>query len=214
MVKKKVVITGGSDGIGYELVLFFLSKNYTIYTTYFSSKKNLIALKRIHKKRIFFQKMDLGNSKNITSFVKNIKKKFKSPDLIILNAINKFKRKKFDLIKMSEFKLNFKKNIIGNFFIIQSLIKLIVTNKKITILHISSNVSKKGSWGLSGYGPSKAAIDNLFKCLQHEYKNKIKFKSIFFGAINTSGYRYTNGIKNIHKTTSVKRTRLKVLKYI
>jgi NAD(P)-dependent dehydrogenase (short-subunit alcohol dehydrogenase family) len=158
--------------------------------------------------------MDLGNSKNITSFAKNIKKKLKSPDLMILNAINKFKRKKFDLIKMSEFELNFRKNILGNFFIIQNFIKLASKNKKISILHISSNVSKKGSWGLSGYGPSKAAIDNLFKCLQHEYKNKIKFKSIFLGAINTSGYRYTNGKRNIHKTSNVEKTRLKVLKYI
>lgn len=214
MIKKKVVITGGSDGIGYELVLFFLSRDYIIYTTYFSSNRKLMELKKKYRNKIFFQKMDLGNSRNIISFIKNIKQKLKCPDLIILNAINKIKRKKFDTIKMSEFELNFKTNILGNFIIIQNLIKLLLIKKKITILHISSKVSKKGSWGLSGYGPSKAAIDNLFKCLQQEYKNKIKFKSIFLGAVNTNGYRFTNGVKNIHKTIDVKKTRFKILKHI
>lgn len=214
MKKKKIVITGGSDGIGYELVLFFLSKDYIIYTTYFSSNKKLVELKKKYKNKIFFQQMDLGNSRNIISFTRNIKKKLKYPDIIVLNAINKFKRKKFDTIKMSEFELNFKTNILGNFLIIQNLVKLFLIKKKITILHISSKVSKKGSWGLSGYGPSKAAVDNLFKCLQQEYKNKIKFKSIFLGAINTSGYRFTNGVKNIHKAIDVKKTRFKIIKHI
>ncbi len=130
MIKKKVVITGGSDGIGYELVLFFLSRDYIIYTTYFSSNRKLMELKKKYRNKIFFQKMDLGNSRNIISFIKNIKQKLKCPDLIILNAINKIKRKKFDTIKMSEFELNFKTNILGNFIIIQNLIKLLLIKKK------------------------------------------------------------------------------------
>ena len=72
--------------------------------------------------------MDL-QIQNIISFIKNIKQKLKCPDLIILNAINKFKRKKFDTINMSEFELNFKKNILGNFIIIQNLIKLLLIKK-------------------------------------------------------------------------------------
>ena len=65
---------------------------------------------------------------------------------------------------------------------------------------------------MSHYAPIKAAIDNLFKCLQFEYKDKIKFKSIYLSAVDTQGYRYTNGYKNINKTIKTKEAILKITK--
>ena len=42
----------------------------------------------------------------------------------------------------------------------------------------------------------------------------IKIKSnlnLFLGAVNTNGYRFTNGVKNINKAIDVKKTRFKIL---
>lgn len=212
-MKKNIVITGGSSGIGLELVQHYLKKNNTIITTYMNSNKELVKLKKKYKENLFFKKMNLGNIKNITSFLKIVKKNFESTDLIILNALNKIKRKKFNQIKKKEIIESIRNNFLGNFFFLQIVNKLFKLDKKTRFLHISSAVSKKGSWGLSNYGPLKAAIDNLFKCLQFELKSKIKFKSIYLGAVNTKGYRYTNGSRNIYKTISTKEAVLKILKY-
>ena len=91
------------------------------------------------------------------------------------------------------------------------LSKKILIKNKVRVLHISSIVSKKGSWGLSAYGPVKAAVDNLFKCLQYEFKNKIKFKSIYLSAVDTKGYRYTNGLKKMYKTIKTKKAISKII---
>jgi len=211
-VKKNIVITGGSSGIGLELVHYYLKKKNTVYTTYLSSKKELIKLKKNYEENLFFKKMDLSNIKDITKLSETIKKNSNSIDLIILNALNKIKRKKFNKIKKNEITESLNKNFLGNFFFLQIISKFFLLEKKIKILHISSIVSKKGSWGLSNYGPAKAAVDNLFKCLQYEFKNKIKFRSIYLGAVDTKGYRYTNGSKNIYKTIKAKEAVHKIVK--
>ena len=211
-MKKNIVITGGSSGIGLELVHYYLKKKNTVYTTYLSSKKELIKLKKNYEENLFFKKMDLSNIKDITKLSETIKKNSNSIDLIILNALNKIKRKKFNKIKKNEITESLNKNFLGNFFFLQIISKFFLLEKKIKILHISSIVSKKGSWGLSNYGPAKAAVDNLFKCLQYEFKNKIKFRSIYLGAVDTKGYRYTNGSKSIYKTIKAKEAVHKIIK--
>tara|TARA_B100001093_G_C26825229_1_gene1013704 strand:- start:159 stop:797 length:639 start_codon:yes stop_codon:yes gene_type:complete len=211
-VKKKIVITGGSNGIGLELVHYYLKKNNTVYTTYLKSKKELVKLKKKYEEKLFFKKMDLGNIKDIKNFSEIIIKNSNGIDIIILNALNKIKRKKFNKIEKKEIIESLNKNFLGNFFFLQILSKKILFKKKIKFLHISSLVSKKGSWGLSVYGPVKAAVDNLFKCLQYEFKDKIKFKSIYLSAVDTKGYRYTNGSKNVYKTIKAKEAILKIIR--
>mgnify|MGYP001433028211 CR=1 FL=1 len=211
-MKKKIVITGGSNGIGLELVHYYLKKNNTVYTTYLKSKKELVKLKKKYEEKLFFKKMDLGNIKDIKNFSEIIIKNSNGIDIIILNALNKIKRKKFNKIEKKEIIESLNKNFLGNFFFLQILSKKILFKKKIKFLHISSLVSKKGSWGLSVYGPVKAAVDNLFKCLQYEFKDKIKFKSIYLSAVDTKGYRYTNGSKNVYKTIKAKEAILKIIR--
>ena len=211
-MKKNIVITGGSNGIGLELVHYYLKKKNTVYTTYLSSKKELIKLKKKYKDNLFFKKMDIGNIKDITTFFKAIKKESKLIDIVILNALNKLKRKKFNKLKKKEIIESINKNLLYNLFFLNILNKFYLLEKKIKFIHISSLVSKKGSWGLSHYAPIKAAIDNLFKCLQFEYNNKIKFKSIYLSAVDTKGYRYTNGYKNLYKTIKTKEVIIKITK--
>lgn len=178
------------------------------------SSKELVKLKKKYDKHLFFKKMDIGNIKDITMFLKAIKKESKLIDVVILNALNKLKRKRFNKLKKKEFIESINKNLLGNLFFLEKLNKIFLLKKKIKFVHISSVVSKKGSWGLSHYAPIKAAIDNLFKCLQFEYNNKIKFKSIYLSAVDTKGYRYTNGYKNLHKTIKTKEAILKIIKSI
>lgn len=165
----------------------------------------------MYKENLFFKKMDLGSDKDITNFLKIIQRHSNSVDIIVLNALNNVKRKKFIKIKKREIIKSLSKNFLGNFFFLQMLSKKILIKNKVRVLHISSIVSKKGSWGLSAYGPVKAAVDNLFKCLQYEFKNKIKFKSIYLSAVDTKGYRYTNGLKKMYKTIKTKKAISKII---
>ena len=77
------------------------------------------------------------------------------------------------------------------------LLKILKKNR-IKLIHVSSLASLKGSWGLSEYSSSKAAIDNILKCLKFEFK-KLHVKSIYLGAVKTRGYFFANKIKKRKK---------------
>ena len=210
-MKTNIIITGGSSGIGLELVKHFLKKKFIIYTSYNKSEKNLYQLKKKFKDSLYYQRLNLQNPKNVKDFVFKLKKLPVTFDILILNALFNNKRKEFKKISLVKFNKIFMSNFLSNVFLIKSFIKN-SKRKKFKIIHISSLVSKKGSWGLSFYGPIKAAIDNLFKCLNYEYKGYAKFESIYLGAVNTSGYRFTNTNKKNKNIISIKKAGLKILK--
>ncbi len=210
-MKTNIIITGGSSGIGLELVKHFLKKKFIIYTSYNKSEKNLYQLKKKFKDSLYYQRLNLQNPKNVKDFIFKLKKLPVTFDILILNALFNNKRKEFKKISLVKFNKIFMSNFLSNVFLIKSFIKN-SKRKKFKIIHISSLVSKKGSWGLSFYGPIKAAIDNLFKCLNYEYKGYAKFVSIYLEAVNTSGYRFTNTNKKNKNIISVKKAGLKILK--
>ena len=211
---KKALVIGASSDIGLEVTRGLIKKNYYIYCTYF---KNLNKIKTLHKNnlnKIEYIQLDLQNYKNVKNFVKKIKTKTRNIDVIILGANNNSKRKKFNLLNFKSFHNKIISNFLSNVFLIQLLIKSFL-KKKIKIIHISSLVSKKGSWGLSEYSSSKAALDNVLKCLQHEYKN-LDISSVYLGAVKTKGYFFTNKYNRITKTKfiSPKKAGLRILKKI
>ena len=153
----------------------------------------------------------MENKISIKKFSLEIKKLSKDFDVLILNAIHSFRRKSFDKMSLSDFNKSFDFNYLSNVYLLKNL-SFLFKNRKFKIIHISSLVSKNGSWGLSNYGPIKAAIDNLFKCLKYEYKGFVTFKSIYLGAVNTKGYRFVNKKRKSKNIISVEKARLKILK--
>ena len=67
--------------------------------------------------------MDLGSDKDITNFLKIIQRHSNSVDIIVLNALNNVKRKKFIKIKKREIIKSLSKNFLGNFFFYKCLVK-------------------------------------------------------------------------------------------
>jgi len=210
-VEKKIIIFGGSSGIGFELVKYYLNKKFYVFTTYNKSKRDLLKFKKVYRDKLYFRKVKLENKISIKNFSLEIKRLSKDFDVLILNAIHSFRRKSFDKISLSDFNKSIDFNYLSNVYLLKNL-SFLFKNRKFKIIHISSLVSKNGSWGLSNYGPIKAAIDNLFKCLKYEYKGFVTFKSIYLGAVNTKGYRFVNKKRKSKNIISVEKARLKILK--
>ena len=99
-MRRNIIITGGSNGIGLELVKYFLNKDYYIYTSYNKSNRNLVELKKKYKNKLYFTKLDLQDQIKIKSFISKIKKFSVKFDILILNAIYNVKRKPFKHIKL------------------------------------------------------------------------------------------------------------------
>ena len=72
---KKVLITGGTKGLGYSLVQKYLNNGYEVYTTYCHNLVNKIP-------NVNYLKMDLDNDKSIDELIDSIPK----IDILINNA--------------------------------------------------------------------------------------------------------------------------------
>lgn len=192
---KKALFIGASSDIGIEVVKLLLKKKYYSYCTFYKNSQALRLLERKNPQKINLFRLNLSKMSEVKKFVNRLKKKTKKIDLIILGANMGIKRKKFELLNFRSFKNSICGNFLSNVFLIQFLVKLFIKQNNLKIIHISSLSSKKGSWGLSEYSSSKAALDNVLKCLDQEY-NKLIIKLIYLGAVKTKGYTFTNKRKN------------------
>ena len=100
--------------------------------------------------------MDLGNINDIKNFIEIVKKNLNSIDILILNALNKIKRKKFNKIKKKEIIESLNKNFLGNFFFLQILSEKLSIKNKIKIGFVTSTTLDN--------------IDAVFKTLNNQIK--------------------------------------------
>ena len=175
-MKKTVLITGSSKGIGKELRLLFLQNCYTVFGY---SRTNSIRHKNFH-----FNQIDLSSVQNLESI--NFPKVDKDEHVCLINnageigEIDKFGNKKTNDI-INEFNLNIvAPSILCNSFIRSYQYQ---SNQPI-IINISSGAALRPieSWGT--YCQSKAALDMLTKIINQEH-NSIKAYSIYPGVVDT-----------------------------
>ena len=196
MKTKNILITGGSKGLGKEIVSYYKNKNFNIINISRTKLKNFKNLTNI--------KNDLTQLKKTIDTFKKIKKKYKTIDAIVCcTGTGK---------KISNDELN--NNVIQhylniNFFTIINTINSylkVYKSSKTKIIIISSIASKKIINAPIGYSISKRALDYFVKIFAKQYsKLKININLISPGNI------YING-NSWHK--KIKKNKKQVKKYI
>lgn len=188
-----VIITGASNGIGYETVLLFAKmKNINIIAI----SRNTQKLKQLTRQcleinatcKILPLTMDLENF-IAEDFLKELKKiQFNSVDILINNA-GKLINKPFEKLTFENWMSVYSVNLFSVAKIIKTLLPLMVKASKCHIVNIGSYGGFQGSSkfpGLAAYSSSKAALANLTECLAEEFKNKnISVNCLALGAVQT-----------------------------
>jgi len=191
---KKIILTGGSRGIG----LSILDKLYSCKSKILiigSNSKNLLLVKEKYP-NVITEQLNLENHDKI---IKNFSKYIEylgGLDILINNAgITKDNL----AIRMSleEWNQVLSINLTSCFLLCQQSIKLMVKNKKGSIINISSVVGHTGNAGQVNYTSSKAGIIGMTKSLAREYgKKNIRVNCVSPGFIDTD---MTNFLKEEYK---------------
>ncbi|MEJ5283588.1 MAG: SDR family oxidoreductase [Brevinematia bacterium] len=189
-MKKVVLITGASKGLGFVLVEKFLLKDYIVIATYRKDKEFLEKIK--HQNLSLFQ-MDVGDELSVKKCFEDIIKSYKSIDVLINNAAVYLEGKKptppITEIDIEKAMITYNVNSLGPLRVLKYFSPLIMKGKDKLIVNISSEAgSIADCWRDRefGYCMSKAALNMLTKILSnYGKKDGVKVYSVHPGWMRT-----------------------------
>ena len=192
---KKVVITGGSRGIGLDILKEFYQNGADILTIG-SNLQNLELVKK-NFPNITIEKLDLKNIDQLNQKFPIFLETFGGIDILVNNA-GITKDNLTIRMKENEWQDVIDVNLNAVFFICQHSIKAMIKKKSGCVINITSVVGHTGNAGQANYTASKAGIIAMTKSLAKEYaKKNIRLNCVSPGFIATD---MTNDLKEEYKS--------------
>ncbi len=185
---KTVIVTGGSRGIGAEIVKLLAKEKYNIVLNYNKSESQA---KQIQENllqeniKIEIFRADVSKREEVKKLIKFTLEKFKTIDVLINNA-GITSEKLFTETTDEEWNTMINTNLNSVFYCSQEALKEMINKKQGCIINISS------IWGVTGgscevaYSVAKAGINGLTKALAKEVGlSNIRVNAIAPGIIET-----------------------------
>ncbi|SES83471.1 elongation factor P 5-aminopentanone reductase [Anaerobranca gottschalkii] len=187
-MKKTVLITGASRGIGRETAKLFAQNNYNVAINYYQGEEAAESLFRelINNNYSAIKvKADVRDRKEVDKMVTTIYNYFGNIDVLVNNA-GVAQEKLFTDISEEDWDWIFDVNVKGIFNCCQSVLPKMISNKQGKIINISS------IWGITGascevhYSAAKAAVIGFTKALAKEVgPSNIQVNCVCPGIIQT-----------------------------
>ncbi|RIA10559.1 short-subunit dehydrogenase [Flavobacteriaceae bacterium MAR_2010_72] len=181
-MSKRIIITGTSRGIGFELVKLFADAGHKVL----SLSRNTQPVNALNLDNVTSFSFDLANSEDFIWVEDFINTNWNKVDILINNA-GALINKPFATTSLSDFEKVYKTNVFG----VAELTKVVVPYMKKNghVVNISSMGGVQGSMkfpGLAAYSSSKAAVITLTELLAEEYKaSGPSFNVLALGAVQT-----------------------------
>ncbi len=179
---KKVVITGTSRGIGFELAKLFAKNGHQVLAI----SRNTKPLEAVNHKNISVLSVDISKNTDVKKVTNFIEQNWKQVDILINNA-GKLINKPFTELTSDDFLEVYKVNVFGVAEITKNLIPFLPQGSH--VVTISSMGGIQGSMkfpGLAAYSSAKGAVITLSELLAEEYKQQeIAFNVLALGAVQT-----------------------------
>lgn len=186
---KCVIVTGGTSGLGKNLVIKLISSGAKVAFCGRSKEKMEKVLNEINidaKNRIYYDTFDITDENKIISFVKSAEKELGIIDVLINCAGANTARATVEDINIEDMDLMIKVNTLAPLIFIKECYKGMKAKKDGLIVNIFSTCCLFSNEGLGSYTASKSALDGLTKVLRKEArKNNIRVCSVYPGGINT-----------------------------
>lgn len=184
-MKKTVLITGASSGIGKVTARYFAEKGWNVAATMRSPEKEN-DLSRLENIKLY--KLDVTLQEDITTALQDILTDFSKIDVLVNNAgygaIGVFEKSTDE-----EIQKQFDVNLFGLMRLTRAIIPVFRKQGHGIIINISSVAGRVTLPIFSVYHASKFAVEGFAESLQYELKSfNIKVKNVEPGAIKTDFY--------------------------
>ena len=213
MIKKNILVTGGTDGIGLAIVNKLIEQKHNIFIVGRNATKGNNLLNSLKYPNLEFFQCDLSQKNEIESLIKKINN-LKSLDSLINNAGAIFLKRSTNSYGVEK---TFALNHLSYFHLSLGLLKILEESKDGRIINVASNAHKRFQLDLNdlenkinysgweAYCKSKLLNILITYSFNKELKTKVKcnclhpgFVNSNFGNNNSTFYRIFNDIlKNL-----------------
>ncbi len=179
MEVKKVLVSGGTKGIGRAIATKFLDEGYSVIaTTRDKTKANIV-----EHKNLIVENLDLSSKDSISEFQEKVES-FK-PSILINNA-GVTKDNLFLRMSENDWTEVIETNLNGTYRLTKIFLKGMIKNKWGRIINIGSVSGLMGNPGQTNYASSKAALEGFTRSLAKEIGSRnITVNLVSPGFINT-----------------------------
>ena len=185
-MKKTVIITGATDGIGRELAIL-LSKDYNLALCGRSEEKMEQLKQELDQCHVYAECFDITDDEKRHGFCQRVKKEFETVDVLVNNAGANTKKDKIVDIHLEDLRYMFELNCVSALGMIQEIYPIMAQKKCGLIINVLSSCCLFNSPMAGSYTAAKAAMQAISKILTKEVKaENIGVCSVYPGGVDTN----------------------------
>ena len=179
---KTAIITGASSGIGLATAELFSKNGAFVILVSKNLKKLEKATENIERKALF--QADLSKYDEVKKLFLDIKKITKNIDILVNNA-GIIHSSMFMMTNDKTIKELFEVNTFSQMYMAQFASKMMLRQKKGSIINVSSIMGVEGAKGHVAYSASKSALIGFTKSLAKELAPFIRVNAVIPGVVDT-----------------------------
>lgn len=186
LLGKKVVVTGGSRGIGAAIVKLLAEEGAQVAFTYSSREEAAVQVAHsLPGEGHFYIKMDVANETSVNEAVEHILEKWPEVDGLVNNA-GITKDQLLLRMKAEDFDSVISTNLRGTFLVTKAFAKPMMKARKGSVVNITSVIGLTGNAGQANYAASKAGTVAFAKSVAIELASRnIRVNNVAPGYIAT-----------------------------
>lgn len=185
---KTALVTGGSRGIGREIVLMLLRNGASVYYVDLNPGDSLDEFQSVaeeHGTSVVYKEGNVADEETITTVIKEVLEESDGLDIVVNNAgitrdglIFRMSAKDWnDVLSI---------NLTSAFYISKAVSRSMIKQRQGTIINVASIVGVIGNAGQTNYSASKAGIIGFTKSLARELAGRnVRVNAVAPGFINT-----------------------------
>lgn len=166
---KRVVVTGGTGGIGAGLVSGFLDAGAKVVVSARNQNSKMEADSKYNgAESVEFIEADLMSDQSITEFIKAANERLGGIDVLIQAHGNVFPGPAKDM-SLDTWNEQLQVNLTATFRLAQAVAPQMIDRKQGKIINIASMLTFQGGLNASGYAAAKGGVGQLTKALSNEW---------------------------------------------
>lgn len=185
-MKKTVIITGATDGIGKALAIL-LSKEYNLALCGRSEHKMTQLIQELGDCHFYTECFDITDGEKRHSFCEHVKQQFGTVDVLVNNAGANTKKDKVTDINLDDLRYMFELNCVSSLGMIQEIYPLMAERKSGLFVNILSSCCLFNNPMTGSYSATKDAMEGISKILTKEAKaDNIGVCNVYPGGVDTN----------------------------